>query len=94
MKTLKVRLFFFTALVLVLLAFVPAVRAAGDSLGLNWWTVAGGGGTSSGGIYALSSTAGQAGPGVLQGGVYILQGGFWPGGEAPLAKVFLPLIRR
>lgn len=58
-------------------------------LGLAWWaaaqsyslqnaTITGGGGTSTGGVYAVSGSIGQ--PlvgGMLTGGVYSVEGGFW-----------------
>lgn len=45
---------------------------------LDWWTVDGGGGTSTGGVYSVTGTIGQpdAGP-VLSGGPFTLTGGFW-----------------
>jgi len=45
---------------------------------ITWYTVAGGGGTSTGGVYSVSGTIGQpeAG-GPLTGGNYSLTGGFW-----------------
>ena len=45
---------------------------------IDWWKVAGGGGTSTGGVYAVSGTIGQhdAG-GPLTNGPYSLTGGFW-----------------
>ncbi|RME90512.1 MAG: hypothetical protein D6766_13160 [Verrucomicrobia bacterium] len=45
---------------------------------IDWHTIDGGGGTSTGGAYALSGTIGQpdAGP-VMTGGNYTLTGGFW-----------------
>ena len=45
---------------------------------LDWWTTDGGGGTSTGRVYAVTGTVGQpdAGP-VLSGGPFTLTGGFW-----------------
>jgi hypothetical protein len=45
---------------------------------IDWHTIDGGGGTSTGGGYTLSGTIGQpdAGP-QLTGGSFTLQGGFW-----------------
>ena len=76
----------------VLPAFVALViftGAARAQYAIDWFTIDGGGGTSSGGNYTLSGTIGQPDGGTLSGGSYILQGGFWPGlvvpstGEAP-----------
>ena len=52
--------------------------ANAQSYSIDWYKVAGGGGTSSGGVYAVSGTIGQhdAG-GPLTGGNYSLTGGFW-----------------
>lgn len=46
-------------------------------LEINWFTIDGGGGTSSGGQFTLSGTIGQADTGILTGGSYTLVGGFW-----------------
>jgi hypothetical protein len=46
---------------------------------IDWYTIDGGGGTSSGGNYTLSGTIGQPDAGTLSGGSYTLEGGFWPG---------------
>ena len=58
-------------------ALVSAAAYAGD-LNLNWFTVDGGGGTSTGATYQVSGTIGQhdAG-GPMTGGNYSLTGGFW-----------------
>lgn len=47
---------------------------------IEWHTIDGGGGTSSGGQYTLTGTIGQADAGNLAGGQYEVLGGFWPGG--------------
>ena len=62
---------------------------------IDWFTIDGGGGASSGGSFTLSGTIGQPDAGTLSGGNYTLQGGFWPGivvpatGEAPMLFVQL-----
>jgi hypothetical protein len=54
----------------------PAVHA--QQYTINWYKVAGGGGTSTGGVYAVGGTIGQPdASGVLTGGNYSLTGGFW-----------------
>jgi hypothetical protein len=55
-----------------------------------WFTIDGGGGMSSGGIYGLHGTAGQADAGVLTGGGYTLTGGYWTTQAA--RGVWLPLV--
>jgi hypothetical protein len=56
---------------------VPLVLPA-QTYSIDWHKVAGGGGTSTGGVYSVSGTIGQydAG-GLLTNGVYSLTGGFW-----------------
>jgi hypothetical protein len=44
---------------------------------IDWYTVDGGGGTSTGGVYSVSGTIGQPDAGHLSGGNYTLDGGFW-----------------
>jgi hypothetical protein len=45
---------------------------------IEWHTIDGGGGTSTGGVYSVSATIGQPDAGaVMSGGNYTLQGGFW-----------------
>jgi hypothetical protein len=48
---------------------------------VDWYTIDGGGGISSGGTYTLHGTIGQpdAGTSALRGGNFTLEGGFWPG---------------
>jgi len=71
---------------LVLLTFV-ALAHSGNGYDLSWWTVDSGGGTASGGPYALIGTIGQPDAGTLTGGGYTLGGGFWGGGAAPSPTV-------
>lgn len=55
----------------------PAITRA-QSYSINWYKVAGGGGTSTGGGYALSGTIGQPDASTpMTGGNYSLTGGFW-----------------
>jgi len=50
----------------------------GQSYSVDWYKIAGGGGTSTGGVYAVSGTIGQPDAGgPLTGGSYSLTGGFW-----------------
>jgi hypothetical protein len=45
---------------------------------IDWYKVAGGGGTSTGGTYQVSGTVGQPdASGAMTGGSYSLTGGFW-----------------
>ena len=54
--------------------------AAGGQYEINWSTIDGGGGRSSGGPYELLSTIGQPDAAAVSGGDYELLGGFLPGG--------------
>ena len=69
-----------------------AVAATNSGYTIDWFTVAGGGGTSSGGSYTASGTIGQSDAGTLSGGSYTLQGGFWPGVTSQ--QLFLPVVQR
>ncbi len=77
MKTAKMMLVIFAICVLA-----SAVSAAsGESAYvLDWSTIDGGGGQSSGGQYTLTGTIGQPDAAYSAGGNYELLGGFWPGG--------------
>ena len=57
---------------------LPSVILHAQSYSIDWYKIAGGGGTSTNGQYALSGTIGQhdAG-GPMTGGNYSLTGGFW-----------------
>jgi len=52
-----------------------AVQAQNYSI--DWFTIAGGGGTSTGGVFAVTGTIGQADAGHMSGGNFTLDGGFW-----------------
>lgn len=60
------------------LALLLGTSAFAQSYSINWYKVAGGGGTSTNGPYSLSGTIGQAdASGAMTGGNYSLTGGFW-----------------
>ncbi len=61
---------------LLLILLAPAVGMA-QTYSLDWTTVDGGGGTSTGGVYAVSGTIGQPDAGTMSDGTYTLDGGFW-----------------
>jgi hypothetical protein len=81
--------------ILLLLLISPFVHAANEtSYSITWWTVDSGG-ISTGGDFRLYGTAGQADAGLMQGGDFTLQGGFWSGGGGPQDyRTFLPLTVR
>ncbi len=62
----------------VLLLIAALSNAAAGELTLDWWTVDGGSGTSTGGTYTVSGTIGQPDAGgPMTNGVYSLTGGYW-----------------
>jgi hypothetical protein len=55
-----------------------AWNAAAQSYSIDWYKVAGGGGTSTGATYQVAGTIGQPDAGAaMSGGSYSLTGGFW-----------------
>jgi len=61
----------------VLLLAAAVTAAKGQNYSINWYSIDGGGGTSTGGVYTVSGTIGQPDAGLMSGGNYTLQGGFW-----------------
>lgn len=57
------------------LVALPALAVAFE---IDWFTIDGGGGTSTAGNLTLHGTVGQADAGPLEGGAFMLKGGFWP----------------
>ena len=54
------------------------LRVLGQSYSIDWSTIDGGGGTSTGGVYSVSGTIGQPDAGgPMTGGNFSLTGGFW-----------------
>jgi len=55
-----------------------ALAARSQNYAIDWYTIAGGGGTSTGGVYSVSATIGQSDAGgPLMNGQYSVTGGFW-----------------
>jgi len=55
-----------------------ALATQAQQYSIDWFNVSGGGGTSTGGVYAVSGTIGQSDTGMaMSGGNYSLTGGFW-----------------
>jgi hypothetical protein len=71
----------------------PAPASAGGNYTLDWYTVDGGGGTSSSASFGLSGTIGQPDASVSSGGSYTLAGGFWPGAPSSY-RLRVPLVKR
>src|SRR5437763_7486949 len=59
------------------LAFALTIGASAQSFSIDWFTIDGGGGTSTGGVYTVSGTIGQPDAGKMSGGNFTLDGGFW-----------------
>ena len=76
--------------ILCLLMFISA-SATAQNYKIDWYTIDGGGGTSSGGSFTLSGTIGQPDAGTLAGGSYTLEGGFW-GGVFAVQQVSAPTL--
>jgi len=65
-----------STLLLILFAASSSLRA--QSFSIDWFTIDGGGGTSTGGVYSVSGTIGQPDAGgPLTNGQYSATGGFW-----------------
>jgi len=65
-------------IILLALSLMALVARAQTNYTIDWFTIDGGGGTSTGGVYAVSGTIGQPdASGAMTGGNYSLTGGFW-----------------
>jgi hypothetical protein len=62
----------------LLLGVAGTGSANGQQYAIDWYKIAGGGGTSTGGVYSVSGTIGQHDAGLaMSGGNYTVTGGFW-----------------
>lgn len=57
--------------------FVRLTPLFAQNYAINWYSIAGGGGTSSGGVFSISGTIGQPDAGLLTAANYSMVGGFW-----------------
>ena len=62
---------------LVSAAMAAACFQASAQYAIDWSTIDGGGGTSTGGVYSVSGTIAQPDAGRMSGGNYMVEGGFW-----------------
>src|SRR5439155_7881610 len=76
----------------LLLFAVTSTAALAQSYSIDWFTIDGGGGTSTGGVYSVSGTIGQPDAGKMSGGNFTLDGGFW-GLIAAVQTPGAPLLR-
>ena len=78
MKTSKTKLQFGFLSCRTLRSLLLAANGSAQTYSINWYKIAGGGGTSSGGQYTVSGTIGQPDASTaMTGGNYSLTGGFW-----------------
>jgi len=63
-------------IILLIGLLLPSLGVA-QSYSVDWFTIDGGGGLSTGGVYTVSGTIGQPDAGLMSGGNFTLQGGFW-----------------
>lgn len=61
----------------VLLVASDVSMAEAQTCSIDWLTIDGGGGTSTGGVYTVNGTIGQPDAGKMSGGNYTVDGGFW-----------------
>jgi hypothetical protein len=54
-----------------------AATTGSAQFAIDWFTMDGGGGRSTGGVYCVTGTIGQPDAGTMSGGPYTLVGGFW-----------------
>ena len=78
--------------VAVLLMLGSATWTLAQSYSIDWFTIDGGGGTSTGGVYSVSGTIGQPDAGRMSGGNFTIDGGFW-GIIAAVQTPGSPLLR-
>ncbi len=56
---------------------LTALHGAAQNYAIDWYTIDGGGGASTGGVYSVTGTISQPDAGRMTGGGFDLQGGFW-----------------
>jgi hypothetical protein len=91
------RKIFILVIIFILVSLLTGIALAQNGFDLSWWSVDGGGHTSSsGGVYTLGGTIGQPDAWELSGGIYNLSGGFWVDSTTgiPQHLLYLPLIIR
>ena len=79
-------------IILLVSSLVLAFSARAQNYSIDWFTIDGGGGTSTGSVYSVSGTIGQPDAGHMSGGSYTIDGGFW-GIIAAIQVPGSPLLR-
>jgi hypothetical protein len=74
-RNLKTKNGVLVAVCFILLHSSLSLRA--QSFSIDWFTIDGGSGTSTGGVYSVSGTIGQPDAGAMSGGNFSIDGGFW-----------------
>lgn len=93
-KKVVSRLQFAASSIFACLLFLAAPQAFAQ-YSIDWHTIDGGGGTSTGGVYSVTGTIGQPDAGTMSGGNFTLNGGFWSllslvqTPDSPLLKIIL-----
>jgi hypothetical protein len=62
---------------MVMLLLTLPLPGVAQPYAIDWFTVDGGGGTSTNGQFSLAGTIGQPDAGAMNGGMFALEGGFW-----------------
>jgi hypothetical protein len=62
---------------LITIGWSCALSVGAQNYSIDWHTMDGGGGTSTGGLFSVSGTIGQPDTGVMSGGDYTVTGGYW-----------------
>jgi hypothetical protein len=82
----------FVLLAALLTLVLTSLALASGSYSINWWVIAGGGGSITGGGYAINSTIGQPVVGASEGGNYRIEAGFLGGALAVEYRIYLPVV--
>lgn len=80
----------------VLLLGLAGWAKAGGEYSISWWTVDGGGGSSSNSTYSISGTVGQPDAGQAASASYTVYSGFWHpanGATTFSGAIYLPVIQ-
>ena len=77
------------ALFIASVSILLQAELRGQTYSIDWHTIDGGGGTSTGSGFSMSATISQFGTGTLTGGGYTLDGGFWSVGAVAAGPVTL-----
>lgn len=96
---MKKRWIIFPVITLLLIMATAAYASSGGEYEISFYTIDGGGGTSSGGVYEVTGTIGQHDASEpISGGIFSLFGGFRGGGFRGGGFLdyfnFLPLVLR